>query len=308
MKWWYAMRQRTLGLDWLDENDREQRRWALSYLKTKGMANSSVATHEFMLKRGSELERSAEGRKVLDLMKNAWRQKRGRAPTNGRQPCTFTLQLSTKRTLARLAKANDMPATSLLEILIENAAIEAKDQKGWMKLQKTRANDLKRELEEWKTRQAKTEIHLERCFTLLTDWEEALDGEGSSDINEFMVEAKSLASMELIKQQINHALEVIQSSAGRRRRRDLKQHSTSDSMSPIRQTDLVRFHKRPCDAVQTANTSVIPSPSDDQHSAKKPKYAIQKRKRLSEQTLNSLRKMCVVPEQHELDTEYADDD
>lgn len=304
MTWWYAMRQRTLGLDWLDENDREQRRWALSYLRTKGMANSSIATHEFMLERGSELERSAEGRKVLDLMKNAWRQKRGRAPTNGRQPCTFTLQLSTKRTLARLAKANDMPATSLLEILIENAASEAKDQKGWMKLQKTRANDLKRELEDWKTRQAKTEVHLEKCFTLLTD----LNGESSNDISELMIEAKSLTPIELIKEEINHALEVIQSSAGRRRRRDLMQHSTSVSMPPIRKNDLVRFHKRPCDAVQTANTSVTPSPSDDQHAAKKPKYAVRKRKKLSEQTLNSLRKMCVVPEQPELDNQYAGDD
>lgn len=303
MTWWYAMRQRTLGLDWLDKNDREQRRWALSYLRTKGMANSSIATHEFMLERGSELERSAEGRKVLDLMKNAWRQKRGRAPTNGRQPCTFTLQLSTKRTLARLAKANDMPANSLLEILIENAASEAKDQKGWMKLQKTRANDLKRELEDWKTRQAKTEVHLEKCFTLLTD----LNGESSNDISELMIEAKSLTLIELIKEEINHALEVIQSSAGRRRRRDLMQHSTSVSMPPIRKTDLVRFHKRPCDAVLTANTSVPPSPSDDQHAAEKPKYAVRKRKRLSEHTLNSLRKMCEAPEQHKLDNQYDDD-
>ncbi|MBV1814450.1 hypothetical protein KTT58_17030 [Pseudomonas viridiflava] len=302
------MRQRTIGLDWLDENDREQRRWALSYLQTKGRANSSVATHKFMLERGLELEKSADGRKILDLMKNAWRQKRGRAPTNGKQPCTFTLQLSTKRTLARLAKANDMPATSLLEILIENAASEAKDQKEWMKQQKTRTNDLKRELEEGKIRQAKTEVHLEKCFTFLTDWEAALKGEGSSDINELTIEAKSLPPMELIKQEINHALEAIQSSAGRRRSSDLKQRSTSDAIPPIRKADLVRFHKRPCDAVQAADTSVNTAPSNDPHVAEQPKYVIQKRKRLSEQTLNSLRKIVVVPEHHGLNTQHADDD
>lgn len=308
MTWWYAMRQRTLGLDWLDENDREQRRWALSYLRTKGKTTSSVATHKFMLERGLELEGSADDRKILDLMKNAWRQKRGRAPTNERKPCTFTLQLSTKKTLAKLAKANDMPATSLLEILIENAASEAKDQKEWMKQQKTRANDLKRELEEGKIRQANTEAHLEKCFIFLTDWEATLEGKGSSNINELTIEAKRLPPMELIKQEINHALEAIQSSAGRRRRRDLKRHSTSDAMSPIRATDLVRFHKRPCDAVQAADTFVNPDPLNDQHAVEKPKYVIQKRKRLSEQTLNSLRKIGVVPEQHELHIQHADDD
>lgn len=115
------------GLDWLDEKNEEQLRWAIKYLREKGIVlRSTVQVFRSLLSVGKDLELTSDGREILSSMKNAWRQKNSRAPTNGKKATSFTLKLTTKKTLVRLARAQNVSATAFIETLIENAAMQSR--------------------------------------------------------------------------------------------------------------------------------------------------------------------------------------
>lgn len=116
------MRQRSLGLEWIDKNDYLQQRWAHEYLQGKGRIDQQrrASTHEYLLGVGKSLEESDAGQGLLGKMRNAWRQKKYRSPDKGRKACTFKLETGVKKKLSSLARTGRTNETSLLTTLISD--------------------------------------------------------------------------------------------------------------------------------------------------------------------------------------------
>lgn len=116
------MRQRSLGLEWIDKNNYLQQRWAHEYLQGKGRIDQQrrASTHEYLLGVGKSLEESEAGQGLLVKMKNAWRQKKYRSPDKGRKACTFKLENGVKKELSSLARRSRTNETSLLTTLISD--------------------------------------------------------------------------------------------------------------------------------------------------------------------------------------------
>lgn len=129
------MRQRSLGLEWIDKNDYLQQRWAHEYLQGKGRIDQQrrVSTHEYLLGVGKSLEESDAGQGLLGKMKNAWRQKKYRSPDKGRKACTFKLETVVKKELSSLARRNRTNETSLLTTLISDESQALTDLKKELK-------------------------------------------------------------------------------------------------------------------------------------------------------------------------------
>lgn len=119
-------RKRVPGLEWLDPQDRNQREWALNYLWAKDRLPDNKRPTDFIKdadiqKTGAAMELTANGREVLKLMKEAWRQKRNKDTNIDTETCTFNLKASTKASLRELAEHQKKDMTSLLEALIGKA-------------------------------------------------------------------------------------------------------------------------------------------------------------------------------------------
>jgi hypothetical protein len=116
------MRQRSLGLEWIDKNDYLQQRWAHEYLQEKGHIEPTrrASTHDYLLNVGITLEDSKAGQGLIVKMKNAWRQKKYRSPDKGRKACTFKLKTGVKKELSSLARKKRTNETSLLSALISD--------------------------------------------------------------------------------------------------------------------------------------------------------------------------------------------
>ena len=129
------MRQRSLGLEWIDKNDYLQQRWAHEYLQGKGRIDQQrrASTHEYLLGVGKSLEESDAGQGLLGKMKNAWRQKKYRSPDKGRKACTFKLETGVKKELSSLARRSRTNETSLLTTLISNESQALTDLKKELK-------------------------------------------------------------------------------------------------------------------------------------------------------------------------------
>ena len=129
------MRQRSLGLEWIDKNDYLQQRWAHEYLQGKGRIDQQrrSSTHEYLLGVGKSLEESDAGQGLLGKMKNAWRQKKYRSPDKGRKACTFKLETGVKKELSSLARRSRTNETSLLTTLISDESQALTDLKKELK-------------------------------------------------------------------------------------------------------------------------------------------------------------------------------
>ena len=129
------MRQRSLGLEWIDKNDYLQQRWAHEYLQGKGRIDQQrrASTHEYLLGVGKSLEESDAGQGLLGKMKNAWRQKKYRSPDKGRKACTFKLETGVKQKLSSLARTGRTNETSLLTTLISDESQALTDLKKELK-------------------------------------------------------------------------------------------------------------------------------------------------------------------------------
>ncbi|WP_312679697.1 hypothetical protein [Stutzerimonas nitrititolerans] len=126
-------RKRTIGLEWLDPQDINQRYWAIEFLFAKGyqklfdyqrkIRSDKPPSHEQMLHAGIEIERNAGARELLKDMKDAWRQQRNRnkKKQQGHLVCTFTLNGETKKNLKKMASELSISATELVENLIAKA-------------------------------------------------------------------------------------------------------------------------------------------------------------------------------------------
>ena len=126
-------RKRVPGLDWLDPENKNQRLWALVYLRAKGFENlfrhrekilpNELPSHKEMLAAGMNIELEAEARELFGDMKDAWRQEKNRKKKkdNDRQVCAFSLNMTTKNRLQEMAKKKETNATALLETLITRA-------------------------------------------------------------------------------------------------------------------------------------------------------------------------------------------
>lgn len=120
-------RRRTPGLEWLDPEDKKQRQWALHYLWERDLLPDSKGPRRLLIgdeetqEIGDEMELNSEGRAVLKLMKEAWRQKRRRDTNNSVQTCTFTLKTTSKDNLKEIADVQNKSVTALLESLIDKA-------------------------------------------------------------------------------------------------------------------------------------------------------------------------------------------
>lgn len=126
-------RKRTLGLDWLEPENTEQRHWAIDYLQAKRAEDlfhfrdkvlpNELPSHEDMQRAGMEIEEDTGARELFRDMKDAWRQERSRnkRKETGHRPCLFILKGSTKDNLQLLAKELGTDATALLEKLIGKA-------------------------------------------------------------------------------------------------------------------------------------------------------------------------------------------
>lgn len=130
-----GMRQRSLGLEWIDKNDYLQQRWAHEYLQGKDRIDQQrrASTHEYLLGVGNSLEESDAGQGLLGKMKNAWRQKKYRSPDKGRKACTFKLETGVKKELSSLARRNRTNETSLLTTLISDESQALTDLKKELK-------------------------------------------------------------------------------------------------------------------------------------------------------------------------------
>lgn len=115
------MRKKSFGLEWLDKHDLQQQLWAHRYLQGKGWIdpNFTSSMHEDLLRVGESLARS-DDQTFIDKMKNAWRQRRYRAPSNGRKAYTFKLETGVKKELSSLARRSRTNETSLLTTLISD--------------------------------------------------------------------------------------------------------------------------------------------------------------------------------------------
>lgn len=129
------MRQRSLGLEWIDKNDYLQQRWAHEYLQGKGRIDQQrrASTHEYLLGVGKNLEESDAGQGLLGKMKNAWRQKKYRSPDKGRKACTFKLETGVKKELSSLARRSRTNETNLLTTLISDESQALTDLKKELK-------------------------------------------------------------------------------------------------------------------------------------------------------------------------------
>ena len=126
-------RKRVPGLDWLDPENKNQRLWALEYLRTKGFESlfrhrekilpNELPSHKEMLAAGMNIELEDGARELLGDMKDAWRQEkdRERKKESHRQVCAFSLYTTTKNHLQEMAKHKETNATALLETLIKRA-------------------------------------------------------------------------------------------------------------------------------------------------------------------------------------------
>ncbi|WP_282412915.1 hypothetical protein [Pseudomonas sp. PS01299] len=114
------MRKKSFGLEWLDKHDLQQQLWAHRYLQGKGWIdpNFTSSMHKDLLRVGEKLARSRDDQAIIEKMKNAWRQKRYRAPHNGRKACTYKLKTEVKRELSTLARQNRTNETSMLSTMI----------------------------------------------------------------------------------------------------------------------------------------------------------------------------------------------
>lgn len=138
------MRQRSLGLEWIDKNDDPQKRWAHEYLQAKGRIDQKYrsSTYEYLLREGRKLEalEDGSGRALIGKMKNAWRQKKYRSPDKGRKACTFKLKTGVKKELSALARRNRTNETSLLTTLISDESQALTDLKKELKQVNDRHN------------------------------------------------------------------------------------------------------------------------------------------------------------------------
>jgi len=110
------------GLNWLKKNDALQIQWAADYIKKRKpnyLLFLPQVTHANLISVGMHLEEEESGREILRNMKNAWRQKKYRSPSNGRKACTFSLSTYAKKSLTRLAGHYQLSETALIEKLIE---------------------------------------------------------------------------------------------------------------------------------------------------------------------------------------------
>ncbi|WP_022960919.1 hypothetical protein [Halopseudomonas pelagia] len=126
-------RRRTPGLEWLDENDRSQRIWAVHHLIAKGIRTNRTRpeenTHQDMLEIGYEFEREIQARTdkgaryklILRDMRDAWRQRRYHNRTDGRQICKFKIRTTTKELLAELAQKKGISEGDFLDEIIERS-------------------------------------------------------------------------------------------------------------------------------------------------------------------------------------------
>jgi hypothetical protein len=126
-------RKRAIGLEWLNPEDINQRKWAIDFLWARGYQQlfyfqqkirpDEPPSHEQMLHVGTEIERSAGARELLKDMKDAWRQQRSRSKKKqeGHLVCAFTLNRETKNNLKKMASDLNISATALVENLIEKA-------------------------------------------------------------------------------------------------------------------------------------------------------------------------------------------
>lgn len=126
-------RQRTFGLEWLEPENVEQRIWARDYLLVKGYGQhfhcrdsarqNQVPSYEEMLLLGRKIEQENGAYKLIQSMKDAWRQEKSRSKKKdrGHHVYLFTFKISTKENLQKMARELGTDATALLEKMIARA-------------------------------------------------------------------------------------------------------------------------------------------------------------------------------------------
>jgi predicted DNA-binding protein len=209
------MRKRALGLSWIKESDKEQHQWAHDHLMAKGKISQrgAASTYELLIQTGKELEaRGDSGLLLIKGMREAWRQKKHRAPAKGRKPYSFTLPINVKNKLDALAKSaetNDTSATTVLIALIEDATGEVAHQKKWRKevteKNKTALQHLSKEVSEYKLVIAEQEKHLNQCLLELCRLEVLHSGSAPETL-ESMVDALHKQKTEAIESDINEVI------------------------------------------------------------------------------------------------------
>jgi predicted DNA-binding protein len=209
------MRKRAIGLSWLKEGDKAQQQWAHNHLQAKGLIGKEYdnSTHEGLLSVGVELEAMKDkGVTIIRAMRDAWRQKKYRAPTKGRKPYSFTLPINVKNKLDALAKStatNKTTATPVLIALIEDATTDVAEQKKLLKAtnerNKAALQHLKSEVTEYKLVIQEKEKHLNQCLAELCRHEAQLK-ESTPETLESLIAALYQQKKDAIENAINEAI------------------------------------------------------------------------------------------------------
>lgn len=169
---------------WLHQDEWE---WAERYLQDRAPHSiSNIVLSRFRdpgyagtMQIIENLERVADGLKLIERLKNALRQRRYRSPSNGRKACTFSLPNSTVKNLRRLAKARGQSETLIVANLIDELGSITKEQQSEAKQLKEVAR-LEREAAKKTTSLLRSQLdevlkHLERHVELLLMWETSME-------------------------------------------------------------------------------------------------------------------------------------
>ncbi|MCO7036125.1 hypothetical protein NAG83_06375 [Pseudomonas carnis] len=177
-------------LKWLRRSGDEWR-WVQQYISTHADARMRGNTERFARRMVegydqvvvdiADFEQTTEGLKFVTRLKNALRQHRYRSASNGKKPCTFSLQNSTRSGLSHLASNNQMTETEAITKLIDDAEWAAKKHKEQERKLRI-ALDLKRKSAELNINSLIAQLeevmkHLEHSTELLVMWEQSMESE-----------------------------------------------------------------------------------------------------------------------------------
>ena len=173
------MNEQDQWLDWIDESNQEQTRWALNYLN-RNAAKGLNRGHPFQQMREAYIglgylttPAEVEVRvQLLTRMRAAWSKHLSRKRSTGRKP--YSVEMSTKvgPALERLSQARGLPIGQALESLILNTDdyrknLERQKREDIAKIKPPR-QDIDRQIE-------KMRIQLEAQKRIIQEWESTTD-------------------------------------------------------------------------------------------------------------------------------------
>ena len=125
---WQDVQSRNTLINWLEENNPTQWRWAWSYLQniTQRPLEPAWVPHSDTEKKAAviatiDLSDNVDRKElIIDKMKKAWSQKKFREKSSGKKPYSISMTLNTKQKLNALAEEKNMKINEMIEYLVRS--------------------------------------------------------------------------------------------------------------------------------------------------------------------------------------------